>query len=94
MGHATPALLGLAGRHGHKCVLLLEAILFGMVSMGVFRQRVTRVVGVVPIPTLTTGRKLAMHLFCGGKKGVDHDVIGMGWGCRFCLLANGIGSFE
>jgi hypothetical protein len=89
-----PALLGLTGRHGHECVPLSEAASFGMVLMGVFRRRVTRVVGVVLIPTLTAGRKLPMSIFCGGKKGVDHDVIGMVQGCRFCLFADGIGGFE
>ncbi len=89
-----PVLLGLTGGHGHKCVPLLEAALFGMVAIGVFCWRVTRVVGVVLILTLTAGRKLAMHLFCGGKKGVNHDVIGIVRGCRFCLLADGICSFE
>ncbi len=38
----------------------------------VFRRRTKRVVGVVLIPTLTACRKLAMHLFCGGKKGIDN----------------------
>jgi hypothetical protein len=94
MGHATPALHGLTGGHGHKCVSLSEATLLGMVPMGVFHWRVTRVVGVVLIPMLTACRKLAMHLFCGGKKGVEHDKIGMVRGCPFCLFANGISGFK
>jgi hypothetical protein len=64
-----PALCGLTGGHCHECMLLLEAVSSGTMLMGVFRQRMTRVVGVVIIPTLTACRKLAMRLFFGGKKG-------------------------
>ncbi len=90
----TPALRGLTGGHDHKGMPSLDVILMGTMLMGVFHRRMTRVVGVVLIPMLTACRKLAMCLFCGGKKGVDHGEIDMVWGCRFCLVANGIGVFE
>ena len=60
----------------------------------VFCQRTKRVVGVVLIPTLTACRKLAMHLFCDGKKGVDHGKNDMVRGCGFGLFAVSIGVFE
>jgi hypothetical protein len=60
----------------------------------VFCQRTKRVVGVVLIPTMTACKKLAMCLFCGGKKGVNHVKIVMVCGCHFCLFAKGIGGFE
>ena len=65
-----------------------------LVRNGVFRLRMVRSVGVVLIPTLTLSwsvrRKLAMALFCGGKKGVDHGEVVMIRGCRFELCADGI----
>jgi hypothetical protein len=64
-----PALHGLTGGHGHEYMPLSEAASSATMLMGVFRQRTTRVVGVVLIPTLTPCRKLAMHLFLVGKKG-------------------------
>jgi hypothetical protein len=46
--------------------------------MVVFHLRMVRGMGVVLIPTLTASGKLAMALFCGGKKGVDHgEIIGV-----------------
>ncbi len=73
----TPALRGLMGGHDHKGMLPLDTALMGTMSMGVLRRMMTRVVGVVLIPTLSTCRKIAMRLFCGGKKGVDHGKIDM-----------------
>ena len=65
-----------------------------LVRNGVFRLMMVRSVGVVLIPTLTLSwsvrRKLAMALFCGGKKGVDHGEVVMIRGCRFELCADGI----
>jgi hypothetical protein len=90
-----PPLRGLTGGHGNKYVPLLDAALSGTMSMGlVFRLRMTRVVGVVLIPMLTACRKLAMCLFCGGKKGVDHGKIDTVRGCQFGLFAIGMGPFR
>jgi hypothetical protein len=50
------------------------------------------VVELVLISTLTACRKLAMRLFCGGKKAVNHGKIDMIRGCQFSLLADGAGS--
>jgi len=61
-----------------------------MLSVTVFHLRMVRSVGVVLIPTLAARRKLAMRLFCGGKKGIAHGEIVMIWGCRF----EGIGCSE
>ena len=84
---------GLTSGHDQVRRTSLGKAVMGRVTMdGVFRRRVIRVGGVVLIPLLTACRKLAMCLFCGGKKGVDHDEIDMGRGCRFCLLADGIGA--
>ncbi len=86
-----PALRRLTGGHDHEGMPSFDATLMGTMLMGVFRRRMTRVVGLVLIPTLTACRKLAMCFFCGGKKGVDHGKIDMVRACRFCLFANGIG---
>ncbi len=68
-GHTLPALHGLTGGHGQEYLPLSDTALAGKMLMGaVFSRRMKRIVGVVLIPTLTTCRKLAMHLFCGGKK--------------------------
>ncbi len=77
-----PALCGLMGGHDHKGVPSSDATFMVTMLMGVFRRRMTRVVGVVLIPMLTPCRKLAMRLFCGGKKGVDHGKIDTVRGCR------------
>jgi hypothetical protein len=64
-----PAPCGLTGGRGHECMLLSDAASAGTMSMGVvFHWRMTRVVGVVLIPTLTVCIKLAMRLYCGGNK--------------------------
>jgi hypothetical protein len=75
-------------------VPLLDAALMGRILMGMFHWRMMRVVGVVLFPTLTACRKLAMLLFCGGKKGGDRGKIDTVRGCRFYLFANGIGIFK
>jgi hypothetical protein len=82
------------GGHSHDCIPLLEAAASGTPPMGVFRRRMTRAVGGVLIPMLIACRKLAMHHFGGGKKGVDHGRIAIVRGCRFELCANGIGNFK
>jgi hypothetical protein len=45
------------------------------------------------IPTLIVCRKLAMRLFCGGKKGYGHGKITAVCGCHRQLCANGISDF-
>jgi hypothetical protein len=90
----TLALRGLTGGHDHEGVPSLDAALMGTMSVGVFYRRMTRVVGVVLIPTLTACRKLAMRLFCGGKKGVDHGKFDTVRGCQFYLFINSISIFE
>jgi hypothetical protein len=85
-----PALHRLMGGHDHEGVLSSDAALMGTMLIGVFCWRMLRVMGVVLIPTLTACRKLAMHLFCGGKKGGNHGKIDTVRGCWFCLFANAL----
>ena len=60
---------GLVGGQGHKSVILSEVLTIVVVMMIGFRWREIRGVGVaIVVPMLTVCRKLAMRLFCGGKK--------------------------
>jgi hypothetical protein len=43
---------------------------------------------------LIVRKKLAMCLFCGGKKGIDHDGSAMVRGCRDRQDADCDGGFE
>ena len=62
---------------------------------GVFRRpRGMRDGGGVLIPTLIVRKKTAMRLFCGGKKGGDHDDSAMVWGRRERRDANDGGGFK
>ncbi len=79
------------GGQGQEYVPSLEVTTIGAMMMIDFRRRMTRGVGVILVPTLTTCRKLAMRLFSGGKKGVDHGKIVVVRGCLFCLIADDIG---
>ncbi len=62
-----------------------------MLPERVFRPRETRDGGVVLIPMLTICRKTAMRLFCGRKKGFDHDGSAMVRGGRMQPDADGDG---
>ena len=94
-GHANPALCGLTAGHAHEGMPLSGFIPFlDVLPRGVFRPRGTRDGGVVLIPTLTVRKKTAMHLFCGGKKGFDHDGSAMVRRCRKRIDANGGDNFK
>jgi hypothetical protein len=83
-GHTMPTLHGLTGGHVHECITMLGSGSIGAAAIGVCRRRMVRMdVGVVLIPMLTACRKLAMRLFCGGKKEVDHSETDMVQGCQF-----------
>ncbi len=49
---------------------------------GFCRLRRTTDGGDVLVPMLIVCRKTAMRLFCGGKKGRDHDDSVMAWGAK------------
>ena len=56
--------------------------------------RGTRGGGFVLVPMLTVRKKLAMRLFCGGKKGINHDDSAMVWRCQDQQDANIDGNFK
>jgi hypothetical protein len=70
------------------------ASLLDVLQEGVFCPRETRDGGVVLVPSVIVCRKTAMRLFCGGKKGFNHDGAAMVWGCQMRLDADGNNKFE
>lgn len=95
MGHASPALRGLTAGLAQEGMLSSgNASSVDVLPEGVRRSRGTRDAGFVLVPTLTVRKKPAMSLFCGGKKGIDHDDSAMVRGCRDRQDADGVGGFD
>jgi len=89
-GNTRPALCGLTAGKYRDGVGPASAIAFDTLLVVPFRPRGNRDGGRLLIPTC---KKLAMRLFCGGKKGFDHGRITAVCGCRRRLCADGIGDF-
>ena len=78
MGHANPALRGLTAGHAHEGMPSSGFVPFlDVLPRGVFHPRGTRDGGVALIPMLTIRKKTAICLFCGRKKGFNHDGSAM-----------------
>ena len=95
MGHASPVLRGLTAGHAQEGMPLSgNASSVDVLPEGFRPPRRTRYVGFVLVPTLTVRKKPAMSLFCGGKKGIDHDDSAMVRGCQDRQETDGVGGFD